>query len=215
MNVYYERAKNFSIYWINRANDFHASALVTWEAMHHSSSEFIINKLGKEFNLEIALPPVFSYLCATSLELLLKACLIELRFKQELINTLESTNKKTINEDEVNFELEQDFFTHDLCKLSKDINLALTSKEKTLLKILTNVLYWHGKYPIPKNKKVYSEFSLILDECMVRSERLEKTGSKLRGKFFDPEIRLNLDNYEKIWVKAEAHFSNISIKNKK
>jgi hypothetical protein len=212
MKAYYERAKNLSVYWTNRANDFHASALVTWEAMDRNSSEFIINKLGEGFKLGIALPPVFSYLCATSLELILKACLIELRFKQELINMFKSTNKKTIYQDEVNFELEQGFFTHDLCKLSKDINLALTNKEQILIKILTNVLYWHGKYPIPKNKKIYSEFSSILDGCMVGSERLEKTGSKLRGKTFDPEICLNLDNYEKIWLKIANHFSHISIK---
>lgn len=199
-----------SIYWKNKAKDFHAAALVLNEAIENNNSPQIQQRLGKGFNLHVATSHIFAYLAAVSIELNLKACIIENQFKNELQKISSESEKKVISEDEVHFDLDKNFCTHDLCELSKKAKLRLPNeKVKNLLKILTQIINWDSRYPIPKSEKINADYNSLLERAIFLPL---PANQRLRARKVDPEMILNLENYLKIWDLTQQHYKEISIK---
>jgi hypothetical protein len=73
MKKKFDRKKTSSIYWKNKADDFHAAALVLNEAIENNNSPQIQQRLGEGFNLYVATSHTFEYLAAVSIELNLKS----------------------------------------------------------------------------------------------------------------------------------------------
>lgn len=210
MKKKFDRKMTSSIYWKNKAKDFHAAALVLNEAIENNNSPQIQQRLGKGFNLHVATSHIFAYVAALSIELNLKACIIENRFKDELLKISSENENKIISEDEVNFDLDKNFCTHDLYELSKKARLCLpNTKIGDLLKILTQIIGWDSRYPIPKSEKVSADYSSLLERALFLPL---PEGQKLRARKVDPEMILNLENYLKIWNITEMHYEKIKIK---
>ncbi len=209
MKLYYERKRKLSIYWKNQANDFYASAIVINDAIGNDSTQAIKEKLGNGYSLRAALPSVFAFICGTSLELNLKACLVEKLFQDQIVKIFDKTGKKKVSEDEVFLELEKEFFTHNLCDLAGKIDLDLSCKEKNFLKLLTHEIYWQARYPIPKDIKILEEYSTFVDDVIFEPKRQAHT-TGLRARKFDSEMIINWENYEKIWLKVESFYHQLT-----
>jgi hypothetical protein len=110
----------------------------------------------------------------------------------------------------VHFDLDKKFCTHDLYELSKNAQLCLPNeKTKNLLEILTQVIYWDSRYPIPKNEKVYADYSSLLERALFLPL---PENQRLRGRKVDLEMIVNLENYLKIWNITEQHYESMKIK---
>jgi hypothetical protein len=131
----FDRRKNLSIYWYNKASDLRGSAGALWATMHDQNQSQVAEELGfwRGFSFSVACWPVYQMLCGMALELLLKALLVA-----------QGTEPKTV---------------HDLVALSKDAGLHLTEKQEALFEILSEAIIWEGRYPVPKQEPRYRRFA--------------------------------------------------------
>ena len=172
LKEHFQRERNLSVSWLNRANDFYAAVLVISRALCDNQPDYITKELGAGFRLDVALPPAHIFIMAHSLELILKAIIIQKCFNEELMKILESSGKKSMTireEEEIDLEIPKCFITHDLCKLVDYIGLVLPTNERKILQRFTDVLLWRGKYPVPKTESEYSNFLNFEHSCMLTS----------------------------------------------
>ncbi len=208
MKKRFDVKKTSSIYWKNKANDFHAAALALSERIENDTSPYLKKMLGDGFNLSIATSHVFGYLAAVSIELNLKACIIENHFKEALMKLFENNEEKIFSEDDVYFDLNKNFHTHNLLQLAERSKLFLKDTNIiNFLKILTQALLWSSRYPIPKDEDDYYDTSL--DEFLFLPCSTE---SKLKFRKFNPAVLINVENYLKIWNITKKHYEEICIK---
>lgn len=201
--------KTSSIYWKNKANDFHSAVLVLSEAIENNNSPLIKSMLGKGFNLKISLSHIFAYIAAISIELNLKACLIETTFKEHLKKTCEQNKNIIVTEDDINFDLAltKEFCMHDLNKLAKRLNITFKKNQINFLKLLTDTIYWKSRYPIPRSEKQYEEYAEFVRNNLFLP--LPK-GTKLRARKFNPKMIVNLVNYLEVWEIINQYYKKIS-----
>ena len=115
-------------HWHNRAADLHASAGVLWHAMT-KGRESIPKDLGfvPGFDLAVACWPVYWMLCGLSLEVVMKAVLVQRGIKEE------------------------SFAKHGFPNLHRLLGETPSQKERDLFRFYDASLLWAGRYPTPKN----------------------------------------------------------------
>lgn len=124
----YERRKTLSIYWYNKASDLRGSAAALWDAMGSGDKDETAERmgLGSGFSFGIACWPVYRMLCGMSIELILKASLVERNIEPK--------------------------HTHQLVDLAEQARVVLTDKEIDVLRLLSGSIVWEGRYPAPKSE---------------------------------------------------------------
>jgi hypothetical protein len=70
--------------------------------------------------------------------------------------------------------------------------------------LYTNSPYdWTSRYPIPPSKEIKNKYDVFLDQTIF----LPPEHKKLRGREFNPDLILNLENYLKIWKITDRHYT--------
>ncbi|WP_437889795.1 HEPN domain-containing protein [Phytobacter sp. V91] len=136
-------------HWFNRASDLRASAHVLWLTMESKDIQKAMG-YGGGFSLGVACYPVYHMLCGLSLELILKAVIVQ--------KGLTSPN------------------THNLNQLASEAGAKAEGGRKELLKFYTSAILWTGRYPVPVNcddKKLLDYWELVKN---VLSDPVESTG---------------------------------------
>jgi len=128
-------------HWRNRAADLKASAGALWHAMG-SQAEVIALELGyyPGYSMKVACRPVYHMLCGLSLELIMKAVLVQRATEQKQVEI------------------------HFLHKLHQLLGLKLDSERKQLLDFYEASVVWAGRYPTPRNptdEKLLSHYDLV------------------------------------------------------
>lgn len=151
----FERRKKLSVFWYNKSSDLRASAGVLWASINDSEQATAAEKLGfpPSFSFSIACRPVYHMLCGMSLELLLKAVLVDRGIEPKA--------------------------THNLVDLSQAAAIALTNTQTGLFRILSDASIWEGRYPVPKQERYLRDLSELHTEHLWEPVP-EITGIKLR-----------------------------------
>lgn len=178
----YDLNVRFGIYWKNRASDLNAAAVLLGSACEKDMPIEVSPKslgLGAGFAFRAALPPVFRLNAGLAIELLLKACIVKRDGHCE--------NLKTI---------------HQLNKIAKDAGFIPTDPQEKLLDVMTEYIYWLGRYPAPKDRKQFELTGKILDK-----QRMKCPSGF--GTISDPEVWFNLENYKKLWFAIKVYYESI------
>ncbi len=178
LNNVFERRQKLSVYWHNKASDLRGSAGALWASMHEASAYATAEKLGlgQGFSFTVGCYPVYHMLCGMSLELLLKAVLVERGFEPKT--------------------------THDLVLLCADAGISLTTTQTGLLKILSEAIVWDGRYPVPKQEPRFRQFIVLryehlFDQLTSSSTlKLRKSNSNLNWESFNKLWSLISEAYE-------------------
>jgi hypothetical protein len=162
--------KNKPVYWFNKASDLRGSAGAIWASMYEPAFAPVPKRLGlgSSFSFSIACGSVYLMLCGMALEALLKAIIIEKGYKPE--------------------------FTHDLPAHWKKAGLKATKNQLGLLTILSEAIYWDGRYPIPKKRKNFDQIAELEREFL-----FEKSGF---GDFRESNGALDWKSFNKLWAKV-------------
>ena len=134
MNMFRSK-KKAPMSWFNKSSDLRASAGALWISMSKDQADFLVSSLGlnAQFNMSVALWPVYMMLCGMSLELLYKAITV-------------AKGNQIINKHELNL-------------LAKLAGIKINEQSEKILALLTESIYWEGKYPVPLDKKEKSFFT--------------------------------------------------------
>lgn len=138
----YQRGKTMAIYWYNKASDLRGAAGLVWAGMEDDQPSTTATKLGLGvgFSFQVACWPVYLMLCGLALELLLKATIVA--------------------------QGREPHEHHRLADLWGDSGLTATRKQRGLLEILTESIYWAGRYPVPKDVADFDRLAELHDQHM-------------------------------------------------
>lgn len=91
---------------------------------------------------------------------------------------------------------------HNLIQLSKDSGVNLTKDQECTLELLSEIIIWSGRYPIPKKEGQWDNYHDVIFEKHIVREKDGNTSRTLahRGRF--PSI----ENYKKIWDTCEIEY---------
>jgi hypothetical protein len=142
----FSRRKRLSICWFNKASDLHGAAAAIWFSMDDTRSKEIVEELGLDpaYRMSAAVRSVYSMLCGMSLELLLKAIIVD-----------EGSEPRS---------------THNLNHLLKDAGISLSTQEQDLLAILSGAIIWDGRYPVPKTESHLTRLDSLKGEHLFDKE---------------------------------------------
>lgn len=165
--------RNHPNHWYNRSSDLHASARVLWLAMHGALNEQEGEKVHPTgFSYSIACYPVYFMLCGLSLEVIIKALLVQ----------------SGLNLDQIK--------THKFDKLLQLLNQPTDKKTRKLLLLYEAKVVWEGRYPVPNNasdqglKDHWKLSSEVLTSPVHKFGTLEMRQSNGAGDW---------DNYHALW----------------
>jgi HEPN domain-containing protein len=84
---------------------------------------------------------------------------------------------------------------HGLVGLANDAGVAFSVNQKATLELLTELLIWSGRYPVPNTEKAWNHYN---DSVLVRHtiEEIEGNTRRLRA---NPETFPSIENYEALW----------------
>ncbi len=118
--------RNHPNHWLNRAADLKASAGALWHAMG-SHDAAIAQELGygAGYSMSVACWPVYHMLCGLSLELIMKAVLVQRATPQKQVEI------------------------HVLNRLHSLLGFDLDDERKQLLDFYEASVVWAGRYPTP------------------------------------------------------------------
>jgi hypothetical protein len=163
--------------WYNKSADLRASAGALWYCMKHKHPCSVAEDLGlgSGFDMAIATYPVYRMLCGMSLELLYKAIAV--------------SQKHDVKK------------THDLVKLAKIAGVKVDDTSKGILEILTECIYWNGRYPVPdKDEQAMQKLNTLSREHLLTNVQNGTT------KFYKPNDALNWEHFNEIWLQASRVF---------
>lgn len=85
--------------------------------------------------------------------------------------------------------------THNLNDLAKDAEIKFSENQKMTLELLSEVLRWRGRYPVPTNEGQWDDYhDKIYEKHKIRTRR-----GNIGVTRSNPETFPNLENYMKIW----------------
>jgi len=176
LNEVFLRRKDISTYYWNCASDLHAAALILG---HARKPDFCMTAedlgLGKGFSLDIAISPPFRLNAGMSIELLLKAI-------GKILDRPEMPNHRL-----------NDLCLHVGIKVSDDI--------RAILDVLTESIYWEGRYLVPKSISNWKEALQIWSNIWSTPEK-----DGLVVLTIIPERQPSLSNYEMIWEHLQSYY---------
>lgn len=173
-NIVFEKNYNSSQYWINSYAELNQSALIIWHSCYGKTISKTFKKKGF-LNHKLA-AKIFPMLAGLSLELLLKACVVE---KDKVYGQWKGN--------------------HSLLELANKLNIRFTSKEKLLLEIYTTYIRWYGKYPVPWTKSEYLNKNYLFEADTVVRKSGNLISLQNKGSAYDIQKYLKLNR--KIWNK--------------
>ncbi|BCO32601.1 hypothetical protein TspCOW1_27040 [Thiohalobacter sp. COW1] len=95
---------------------------------------------------------------------------------------------------------------HKLIDLGDQAQVGLTEDQLCTLELLSEIIIWGGRYPVPKNERQWDHYhDSILEKHVVR-ERIGNTG---RTRAY-PKRFPSLENYLAIWEACEEEFRRAS-----
>jgi len=178
MKELYQRRRQYSQYWFNKASDLRAAAAAVWISMDKDVAKIVVERaqLGGGFSMPVAVAPVYEMLCGMALELIFKAITVE--------------RMGTVNEK-----------THNLLEHVKTIGIAYSAEEKKLLKILSHSATWEGRYPAPKQQAAMEEF-----QKLVHANLFDRVPISANSDFtvLRPNGALDWNGFSKLWGKASS-----------
>lgn len=190
MNVkymdFFELKKKAPLCWFNKSSDLRASAGALWLSMDKEQPSVLVNALGlgTHFNVSVAVWPVYMMLCGLSLELLYKAISV-------------AKGKTVAN-------------NHELIVLAELAGIKTDEQSQNVLSLLTESIYWDGKYPVPLDKKKDSflAFNNLYNDVMYKKGQFHgfecsESSDALRWISFN---NLWLDASEEFWANYNARF---------
>lgn len=162
-------------HWLNRASDLLASAGALWHAMGAEDTA-IAQALGygKGFSMKVACWPVYHMLCGLSLELIMKAVLVQ-----------RATPQKDVE-------------THVLHRLHQMLDLDLDEERKQILDFYEASVMWAGRYPTPRNptdEKLLSHYDLE-SRVLTKPAPIDSPGTL---KFRVSSNTTDLDQFSSLW----------------
>jgi hypothetical protein len=132
--TYAEKVQRESIFWFASAGELHLAAKLLWDAYDSPDSRITIYSNNMGLHLKSAMPRTFTMNAGLSIELALKACIIQ-RFKK----------------------LSKEQYTHNLLFLKNEAGLILDKNQQDKVTILTEFISWAGRYPQGKKDTAYDE----------------------------------------------------------
>ncbi|HAZ13263.1 MAG: hypothetical protein A2X86_00455 [Bdellovibrionales bacterium GWA2_49_15] len=135
---YSKKVQNESIFWIMSAGELHLSAKIIWEAYNSNIPQFENYSQKMGIHLQSALPRTFAMNAGLSIELGIKACILQ-RYST----------------------LSQEHYIHNLIKLKEYAGIILDERQQKQLDILTEFISWAGRYPIGK---AVNSFDVLMDK---------------------------------------------------
>jgi hypothetical protein len=162
-------------HWFNRAADLKASAGALWHSMGPQGAS-IAQELGygSEYSMKVACWPVYHMLCGLSLELIIKAVLVQRVTPQRQVEI------------------------HFLHKLHQALGLSLDDEHKQLLDFYEASVVWAGRYPTPRkptDEKLLSHYSLE-SSVLTKPILVGPPGTLL---FRASSDTTDWDNFSKLW----------------
>lgn len=103
-------------------------------------------------------------------------------------------------------EYETNHRLNDLCKL---IGITITQDQECTLELLSEIIVWSGRYPIPNKERWWNNYQDVVLEKHVVRKREGSTGSTLASKDRFP----TLENFKQFWDLFETEYKS-SIGNK-
>lgn len=98
--------------------------------------------------------------------------------------------------------------THSLRELATDAEVSFSAAQQSTLELLTAILIWRGRYPVPTSEENWNNFyDDILEKHIIR-ERKGKVYSTLKR----PETFPTNENIEKIWKVAHQRWDVVLAK---
>lgn len=172
----YQRSKSMGMYWYNKASDLHGAAGLVWAGIEDDQASRTAVKLGlgKGFDFRVACWPVYLMLCGLALELLLKTAIVA-------------------NEEEPTT-------THKLDVLWEKVGLPLTAERRGLLNILTESIYWAGRYPVPTREADFERLADLQWQHLWSPASTSIEGLDIRS----PNGSLDWPSFGTLWSAAHA-----------
>lgn len=95
---------------------------------------------------------------------------------------------------------------HRLNDLAKKAGVDFTNDQNCTLELLSEIIIWSGRYPIPKSEGQWNNYyDVILEKHIVR----EKIGNTYRT-YAHKNRFPSLENYLSIWLACENELRNVS-----
>jgi hypothetical protein len=172
------RTKVESVFWATSAFELHVTARILWESYDDASAvlEERLRRLhvSSPYFLKGALARTIGLNAGLSLELFLKACVVE-RYG----------------------ELPRGQFHHRLRDIATAGGVIFNTQELERLDILTEFIYWAGKYPSNK------------DEHSVENLAKKMQDSGVADAMNYTTVPIDLSVYEELWQKIAIHYQGI------
>jgi hypothetical protein len=163
------------IYWYNKASDLRGAAGLVWAGMKDEQAAVARTLgLGKGFSFQVACWPVYLMLCGLALELLLKAAIVA--------------------------QGREPSAHHRLAELWGEVGLAVTRKQRGLLEILTESIYWAGRYPVPQDEADFDRLSELRDKHLWDPAPTGTEGLVIRRR----NSNLTWISFNELWSTAHA-----------
>ncbi|AZL70108.1 hypothetical protein [Pseudomonas oryziphila] len=171
-------------HWQNRASDLLASAGALWHAMG-SQDAAIAQALGYRsgYSMKVACWPVYHMLCGLSLELIMKAVLVQ-----------RATPQKEVE-------------THVLHRLHRMLDLDLDEERKQILDFYEASVMWAGRYPTPRNptdEKLLNYYDLA-SKVLTKPAPIDSPGTL---KFRVSSNTTDWDQFSSLWGEYAILFTH-------
>lgn len=177
----FEQHKTSSTYWHNTANHLHISAAAIYHAMELEAA-FPKDRFGLSEGVSMWADSTgaFRMLCGMSLECLLKGILQEQGQKL----------KKS----------------HTLPELAKLAGVTFSPDDTALLQILSEAVYWDGRYPYPLEESHWNNLNGLVWEHLHDKEPLGDTGLST----YQANDKLDWEGYDRLWLMVLGELSAIA-----
>lgn len=94
---------------------------------------------------------------------------------------------------------------HDLLDLARNANVGYVANQRATLELLTQILKWSGRYPVPNKEEDWQRYyDDVLEKHIIR-EREANIG-RARA---NPETFPTIDNYQRLWNFANLRWSEV------
>ena len=176
----YDKLKSSPIDWYKKSYNLRVSAGIISFSKEQQFSDPIRSKLKlrKDFNLDTATWTIFPMMCGLSLELLYKSICI--------------AKKAAFKEN------------HNLTKLANSAGLEYSATQNALLKIYTESIIWHGKYPVPKE----NQKNLLTELANLKKEHLfDKVSLPSDLPIYAPNRNSSFEAFDEIWFIGSQEFA--------
>lgn len=97
---------------------------------------------------------------------------------------------------------------HSLRKLAKEAGVPFSAAQQSTLELLSEILIWRGRYPVPTKEETWNDFfDRILEKHIIR-----QTKGKVYSTLKRPETFPTNENIEKIWKFAHQRWDAVQAK---